>query len=98
MNFTLVIQPRITRISALAGGVVWAIVVVLPTDSETTALIVRLLLLAVLVFVPIALGLAAPSDDGRGARLLRLAERIQPIAAAISAIAFFVSAGAIDCR
>jgi hypothetical protein len=96
MIFTLSCQPRWTRVSALVGGLAWALLLmVLPAKLETLALIERLLLLAVLVLVPLALGLAMPDASGRGARLRRLAEPVQPIAAGATAIAFLLPAGAL---
>jgi hypothetical protein len=82
------------QISALAGTLVWLLLLVLlPAEPQTLALITRLLLLAVLVFVPLALGLVALSRSARGAGCLRLAVRVQPFAATVVVVAFLLPAG-----
>jgi YndJ-like protein len=84
-------QLRQHHISALAGALAWLLLLVLlPAEPPTIALITRLLLLAVLVLVPLALGLAA-----NGANRWRLALRVQPLAAAVTAIAFLLPAGTL---
>jgi hypothetical protein len=95
MIFTLSTQTRWMQISAIVGGLAWALLLlVLPAKSETLALIERLLLLAVLVLVPLALGLITPGEYMWGGRLLRLAWRAQPTAAAMASGAFLLPAGA----
>src|SRR5829696_7822467 len=84
------------QISAFAGALAWLLLlVVLPKEPQTLALITRLLLLAVLVFVPLALGLAERSCSARGAEPLWLALRVQPFAAAITAVAFVLPVGVL---
>jgi hypothetical protein len=69
------------------------LLVFLPAEPQTLALITRLLLLAVLVFVPLALGLVAPSRPVHGAGCLRLAVRVQPFAAIAVVAAFLLPVG-----
>jgi hypothetical protein len=84
------------HISALAGALAWLpLFVLLPAEPQTIALITRLLLLAVLVFVPLALGLSATGCSARGAGSLWLAMRVQPFAAAAVAAAFLLPAGVL---
>jgi YndJ-like protein len=85
------------HISALAGALAWLpLLVLLPDEPQTIALITRLLLLAVLVFVPLALGLAAIGCSARGAGRLQLAVRVQPFAAAATVTAFLLPAGTLS--
>jgi hypothetical protein len=89
-------QLRQHQLSALIGGLAWLLLLaLLPTAPRTIALITELLLLAVLVFVPLALGLAAGSTTPtrRVAGGWRLALRVQPFAAAAVAVAFLLPAG-----
>lgn len=84
------------HVSALAGALAWLVLlVILPAESQTIALISRLLLLAVLVLVPLALGLVASRCSGHGAAHLRLALRVQPLAAVAVVGAFVLPAGAL---
>ena len=84
------------QISALAGALAWLfLLVLLPAEPQTIALITRLLLLAVLVFVPLALGLVATSRPARAAGHLRLAVCVQPFAAAAVVAAFLLPAGVL---
>ena len=84
------------QISALAGALAWLfLLVLLPAEPQTIALITRLLLLAVLVFVPLALGLVAASRPARAAGHLRLAVYVQPFAAAAVVAAFLLPAGVL---
>lgn len=95
MIFRLFRQMRWSWLSALVGGLVWALwLLILPAKPETIGRIERLLLLAVLVLVPLALGLAVPGA-GRGTRLRRRAEQFQPVAAGATAAAFLLPAGAL---
>ena len=80
--------------SALAGTLVWLLLLVLlPPAPQTIFLITQLLLLAVLVFVPLALGLVAASRSARAAGGWRLAVRVQPFAAAAVVAAFLLPVG-----
>ena len=89
-------RPRWHHISALVGGLAWLpLLGLLPAEPQTIALITRLLLLAVLVFVPLALGLAATGCSARGAGRLWLAVRVQPFAAAAVAAGFLLPAGVL---
>jgi hypothetical protein len=81
------------RISALIGGIVW-LTCLLPlsdwlnlpvTSSGETWLIERLLMLALLVFVPLALSLAAKNETGQ---MFSYALRLQPIGAALVIVSF----------
>jgi hypothetical protein len=82
------------HISALAGALAWLpLLLLLPAEPPTIALITRLLLLAVLVFVPLALGLAATGCSAPDVGRLRLAVRVQPFVAAAVAAAFLLPAG-----
>ena len=84
------------QISALAGALAWLfLLVLLPAEPQTIALITRLLLLAVLVFVPLALGLVAASRLARAAGHLRLAVCVQPFAATAVVAAFLLPAGVL---
>jgi hypothetical protein len=91
------------HISAIVGGVAWLpLLALLPAASPTITLITALLLLAVLVFVPLALGLAAADCEistqagaARASGGWRLALRVQPCAAAATAIAFLLPAGVL---
>jgi hypothetical protein len=87
-------EPRWHQISALAGALVWLLLIgFLPAESQTIALITELLLLAVLVCVPLGLGLAAAGCSARDAARLRLALRAQPCAAAATVAAFLLPVG-----
>jgi hypothetical protein len=100
MNSKIHNRLRQHHISALIGAMAWLLLLVLlPAVSPTITLITGLLLLAVLVFVPLALGLAAGCGNptlGRAARTAggwRLVLRVQPFAAAAVAVAFLMPAG-----
>lgn len=88
---------RFARISALIGGIVWLILLLplsgwlnLPVESAgETWLIERLLMLAVLVFVPLALSLVADETS----LAFTFAIRLQPFGAALVAISFFWRTG-----
>lgn len=82
------------HISAFVGALAWLyLLVLLPAAPPTIALISGLLLLAVLVFVPLALGLVASGCSARVAGGLRLVLRVQPFAAAAVAVAFLLPPG-----
>jgi hypothetical protein len=81
------------QISALGGGLAWLLLLaLLPVASPTIILITGLLLLALLVFVPLALGLAAGSSAYH-TRRWRFVLYVQPFAAAATALAFLLPAG-----
>jgi len=84
-----------SRASAIWGGLVWLVLlVVLPLRTDEAALIERLLLLAILVFTPLALSLAAtPDRAGRHPRSYRAAQSLQPFAAALAVVSFLLPAG-----
>src|SRR4051812_8620599 len=87
-------SQRRSHISAAAGGVVCLLLLFLPLGQEPQALIERLLLFAILVVTPLALALVAPPDDTRWpARLYRAVCAAQPVAALLTASAFFMPAG-----
>lgn len=93
---------RLSRISPLAGGIVWLVLLLpladwlnLPVESNgETWLIERLLMLAGLVFVPMALTLAA-TKDGSGSHCIafRFAMRLQPIGAFLIVVSFGLRTG-----
>ncbi|MFL5802073.1 MAG: YndJ family transporter [Roseiflexaceae bacterium] len=79
----------------MIGGLAWLLLfaITLPGDT-TTATIARLLLLAVLVVVPLALPLAAPpAGASRAALPHRAALLCQPFAAALVVLALLAPAG-----
>ena len=84
-----------SRASAIWGGLVWLVLlVVLPLRTDEAALIERLLLPAILVFTPLALSLAAtPDRAGRHPRSYRAAQSLQPFAAALAVVSFLLPAG-----
>jgi hypothetical protein len=84
-----------TRASASIGGLAWLLLfgITLPGDTMT-ATIARLLLLAVLVVVPLALPLATPpAGASRAALPYRAALVAQPFAAALVVISFLMPVG-----
>jgi hypothetical protein len=84
-----------SRTSAIVGAAAWLLLlaVPLPIDASLEP-IVRLLLLAALVVIPLALPLAAPPKRARGARLAQRAAIVtQPVAAALVVVAFYQPAG-----
>ena len=94
MNGTILNQLRYHQISALLGALTWLLLLVfLPPDPQTIFWISLLLLLAVLVFVPLALGLVAAGHPARLAGGWRLAVRMQPFGAAAVVAAFILPAG-----
>ena len=79
--------------SAAAGVVVWVLLVLaVTTDSHETELIHRVVFFAVLVIVPLGLSLA-PGEQTSGLGLYRGAVFLQPLAAAITIVSFFVEKG-----
>ncbi len=86
---------RVGQTSALIGGIVWLMLLMplstwlnLPVESSgETWLIERLLMLAVLVFVPLALSLVAAKES---CPPFSYAIRLQPIGAALVVVSFFV--------
>lgn len=93
---------RRSRTNALASGIAWLLLLLplsvwfgLPVETGgETWLIERLLLLAILVFVPLALSLAAtPNDDGAHAWPYRVAVRFQPVAAMLVIVSIYSRTG-----
>jgi hypothetical protein len=86
---------RWCRISALLGGLAWlGLLYALPDSGTVMDAIARLLLLAVLVFVPLGLALAPSPGRGRSVPLLyAAAQRVQPLAAAFAVASFFLPTG-----
>jgi hypothetical protein len=85
----------LARTSAVAGAVVWSILLFISTSpSYETELIDKILLLGVLVIVPLGLSLVA-QPDGHGQHVLpyRLALVGQPFGAAAVVVSFFVQQG-----
>jgi hypothetical protein len=96
MNCKTFNQLRWHHISALVGALAWVLVLVcLPAAPQVIGLITRLLLLAVLVFVPLALGFAATDCSTRGAGRLGLALHLQPFAATLVIAAFLLPGGVL---
>lgn len=85
---------KLFHFSALAGGVVWLLLFLVPVlDDGDMGAIARLLLFGPLVLVPLALGLVAvPSRQGKYSRPLTLARILQAPAAACAVASFFVRA------
>jgi hypothetical protein len=89
-------QLRAYQLSALVGALAWgALLVLLPAEQQTPDLIARLLLLAILVFVPLALGLVESSAVAGQVGGLRRAIWLQPFAAATAVAAFMLPAGVL---
>lgn len=93
MKLTKIAPVRLARISALIGGIVW-LVCLLPlsdwlhlpvTSNGETWLIERLLMLAVLVFVPLALSLTVKPESSRA---FGYAIRLQPVGAILVIVSF----------
>jgi hypothetical protein len=84
------------RGSTYLGGLIWLVQwFVLPVSDETTTLLNRLLLLAVLVVVPMGLSLAAPPQvNGLAWRCYMIALLMQPFAAIAATCGFFFPIGA----
>lgn len=90
---------RLGRISALIGGIVWLVLLLplsnwlnLPVESSgETWLIERLLMLAGLAFVPLALSLVAtPDENGQHCFAYRCAISFQPLGAVLVVVSFFL--------
>lgn len=88
---------RWSRASAILGAVAWLLLLAAPLPIETPLVpIARLLLLAALAIVPLALPLAAPPERASHARLAHHAAMIaQPFAAALVVVAFYQPTGPI---
>ena len=81
------------RRSAAVGVVVWVLLVLaVTTDSHETELIHRVVFFAFLVIVPLGLSLA-PGGQTAGLGLYRVAVFLQPLAAVIAIVSFFVGKG-----
>lgn len=83
------------RGSTLLGSLIWLVQwFVLPVSDETTTLLNRLLLLAMLVIVPMGLSLAAPPQvNGLSWRCYMVALLMQPFAAIAATAGFFFPNG-----
>lgn len=100
---------RYSRLSSLIGGIIWLTLLLplsnwlnLPVESNgETWLIERLLLLAVMVFVPLALSLVATpdEDDEKHSLAYHYAVLFQPLGAALVVVSFFLrtSSAAAAC-
>ncbi len=96
MNRTITNRLRWHQISALAGTLAWLLLLVLlPPAPQTIFWITQLLLLAVLVFVPLALGLVGASRAAHVASCWRLGARVQPFAATAVVAAFLLPVGVL---
>ncbi len=84
-----------TSMSALLGVTIWlALLVGRLAGNESLGVIELMLLLAILVFVPLGLELAAtPDKTGRNAVVYRLARFLQPIGAVMAAASFLTPIG-----
>src|SRR5262245_25243097 len=84
-----------SRSSAILGAATWLLLLAAPLPIEASLVpIARLLLLATLVIIPLALPLAAPPERASHARLAhRAAMATQPFAAALVVAAFYQPAG-----
>src|SRR5690242_20039788 len=85
-------QKRWSHLSATAGGIAW-LLLFLPLNQETQALIGRLLLFAILVVTPLALALVVPPGLRWWARLYQIVCVYQPVAALLTVVAFALPAG-----
>lgn len=99
MNTSKFESVRISRISTLFGGIGWLLLLLpianwlnLPVESTgETWLIERLLMLSVLVFVPLALSLAAtPDEAGVHNVTFRCAVLLQPVGGLLVVLSFYV--------
>jgi len=99
MNTAKFEYVRISRISALIGGIVWLALLLplaawlnLPVESNgETWLIERMLMLAVLVFVPLALSLVATANEnGKHGFAYHYAISFQPLGAALVIVSFYL--------
>ncbi len=96
MNSTTHARLPHHQISAVAGAMIWLLLLVLlPPAPQAIFWITQLLLLAVLVFVPLALGLVGASRAAHVASCWRLAARVQPFAATAVVAAFLLPVGVL---
>lgn len=80
--------------SALGGLLLWLVLFVRPLMGDgDMGMVARLLLFAILVLVPLALGLVRPDDGSMAAALHRIAVGVQPVAAAFAVVSFLLPAG-----
>ena len=87
-------SSRLSRASAIAGAVAWAIILFVRTSpSYETELIEKVLLLGVLVIVPLGLSLIAPDQRGKQVLAYRLATMAQPFGAAAAVGSLFMKQG-----
>lgn len=95
MEHSLTIKPQWGRTSAVLGGLVWLSVFSLQIgDSPETGLIQRIVLLAILVIVPLALSLV-PGANGNehNVWIYRLAIFSQPFGAVAALASFLLTPG-----
>ncbi|HEY8599233.1 MAG TPA: YndJ family transporter [Thermomicrobiales bacterium] len=86
----------VSRASAAVGGVVWALVAVATLAGRGVGEIGVALTLAVLVTVPLGLGLVAPTEGLAGVgRIYRIATMGQPIAALFALASFALPTGTL---
>ncbi|HYN88728.1 MAG TPA: YndJ family protein [Ardenticatenaceae bacterium] len=97
MNAAQAASHNRALIYAGLGALVWAgASLFLPLDRGGTAMIQRVLLLAILVLVPLALPLAAtPDRSGRFPFLYHLAGFLLPVAAVLAVASFLLPAGVL---
>ena len=82
--------------SAAVGVVLWLLLLLTTTsDSHETELIHKVVFYSFLVIVPLALSLA-PAGDDRGNGLYRLIVLVQPSAALVTIVSFFVEKGPLS--
>src|SRR6202171_9021 len=88
-------QPTWAKISALAGAVLWTVLLLAGTSTaRETELINRILLLGVLVIVPLGLALVmTPGREGLHSLPYRLAIVAQPLGALAVVVSFYLEPG-----
>lgn len=89
------LDQRWSSASAMLGGVVWLLLLGIPTPGGLSPEAAeKLFLLAPLVIVPLGLGLAGrPSPSGERQRACRIARFLQPFGAAMAVASFWLPAG-----
>lgn len=87
----MILPSKFARLSAAAGGLLWAASLLVRTgDSFETELIQKILLLAVFVVVPLAVSLIAQAESEG---VLHLAIWIQPLGAVLCFVSFRLNQG-----
>lgn len=95
MAYLPTLRPRWGRRSAALGALLW-LLLLLPRigDSPETALMQRIVLLAILVIVPLGLSLVpAPQSKDRDAWMYQLALLAQPLGAIAAIVSFLIEPG-----